>query len=378
MHVVFTAVPGHGHVNPMVPLARAFQARGDRVTFVTGSTMHERVQQLGFPCVTAGPDVQQMQHDALADPSVRELLADQPWRVAAAIFGGRVGPVLDDLAGVDLAPDLVVHDAYELAGPLFAARSGVPWVTHAVGPRWPVHLEEHLRDVVAGAWAAHGCIAPPRGGVGHHTYLELCPPGTRSDDSVTTDPTIEIRPVPLAEAPNPKVRFESDDRPRVYATLGTFSNADAAPFRTLLDAFAGTSAEVVMTVGDHVTPRDLAPVPPNVRIERYVPQAQLLADCDLVVCHGGSGTVLAALAAAVPVIIVPQGADQFRNAPFWERSGAAVVVPIDHLDADAIGAGLAAASPGAPLHRAAASVATSIAAMPPAVEVADRLARLAG
>lgn len=67
-----------------------------------------------------------MQSNALADPSVRALLDTELWVAAAAVFGGRAQPVGEDLDGVDLSPDLVIHDAMELAGPFIAARSGFP------------------------------------------------------------------------------------------------------------------------------------------------------------------------------------------------------------------------------------------------------------
>lgn len=365
MNVVFTAVPGHGHVNPMVPLARTLAARGHRVTFVTGAEMQARVAQLGFDCVAAGPTLEEMQATALADPGVRAVLATEPWKVAAAIFANRSQAVLADLDGLDLAPDVVVHDAYELAGPVLAARAGVAWVTHGLGPRWPSFLEDRVGTLVADLWGADG--APPRGGIGRHAYVEICPPAVRADDSVGTDPTIEARSEPLDEPPHPAGIEREPGRRRIYATLGTFSNAEPAPFRSLLDALADVDADVVMTVGDRVDRHALGTVPDNVVVERYVPQAQVLAGCDLAVCHGGSGTMLAALGRAVPVVIVPQGADQFRNAPFWARSGAAVVVPTGELSAAAIEGALSAGH----LRSAAESTARAIAAMPPVDVAAD-------
>lgn len=241
------------------------------------------------------------------------------------------------------------------------------WVSHGLGPRWPSFLEDGVGELVADLWGAGG--APPRGGIGRHAYVEICPPAVRSDDSVGTDPTIESRSVPLDEPPHAAALAPRPGRRRIYATLGTFSNAEPAPFRSLLDALAGVDAVTVMTVGDRIDRQALDPIPQNVLVERYVPQAQVLARCDLAVCHGGSGTMLAALGRGVPVVIVPQGADQFRNAPFWARSGAAVVVPAAELSVATIGDALAAGD----LRSAARSTARAIAAMPPVEAAADRV-----
>lgn len=374
MRFLFTAVPGHGHVNPMVPLARALQRRSHDVIFLTGSEMRSRIEQLGFHCVTAGPTVRQMQEQALADPAVRAL--DEPWKVAAAIFAGRVQPVLDEVPSDGLDADLVVHDAYELTGPLLAATRGVPWLTHALGPRWPSYLEEHVGGLLARHWAAPGLTAAPRAGIGHHGYLEICPPSVRADDAPTADPVIELRPTPLDE---PTVRIPSvgdGSRARIYATLGTVTNSDPAPYLVMLDRFAELDADVLLTTGGGVDPRAFGPLPGNVHVETYLPQAQVLASVDLVVCHGGSGTVLAALAHGRPVVLVAQGADQFRNAPFWARSGAVQVLTPDALTSEALADALAASRPGGAHRAAAEATAADIAAMPSPDSVASMVERL--
>ena len=58
----------------------------------------------------------------------------------------------------------------------------------------------------------------------------------------------------------------------------------------------------------------LGPLPANVHVEPWIDQARVLDHADLVVCHGGSGTALATLAAGVPLVLVPLFADQFENA----------------------------------------------------------------
>jgi UDP:flavonoid glycosyltransferase YjiC (YdhE family) len=59
-----------------------------------------------------------------------------------------------------------------------------------------------------------------------------------------------------------------------------------------------------------------------VRIEPFVPQAEVLPQADVVVCHGGSGSVVGALAHGVPLLVLPMGADQPDNAVRVEALGA--------------------------------------------------------
>lgn len=70
--------------------------------------------------------------------------------------------------------------------------------------------------------------------------------------------------------------------------------------------------------------RDL---PPNVRAVGWAPLAEALATCAGVVHHGGAGTLLAALAAGVPQIVVPGPGDRRRNAELVAARGAGLAVP---------------------------------------------------
>ncbi|HYK06877.1 MAG TPA: nucleotide disphospho-sugar-binding domain-containing protein [Gaiellaceae bacterium] len=114
----------------------------------------------------------------------------------------------------------------------------------------------------------------------------------------------------------------------------------------------------------------LGSVPAHVRIERVVPQQDVLPACSAVVAHAGSGSTLAALAHGLPLVLVPQGADQFENAARVEAAGAGVVVMPDGLSSESVRAALRLV-PGEPSFAAAAQkVAAEIAAMPGPGDVA--------
>jgi UDP:flavonoid glycosyltransferase YjiC (YdhE family) len=70
----------------------------------------------------------------------------------------------------------------------------------------------------------------------------------------------------------------------------------------------------------------LGAVPSNTRVAKWVDHDEVFRDASLVVCHGGSGTVFGALAAGVPLVVVPSFADQFDNGRKVTRAGAGEVV----------------------------------------------------
>ena len=98
-----------------------------------------------------------------------------------------------------------------------------------------------------------------------------------------------MRPAPL-----PATGTTHSDPPCVDLTLGTlFSNTEV--FGTVLAGLAGERVQVIVTVGADNDPAALEPVPANAKVERYIPQVELLPRCSAIIHHGGSGTMYGAL-----------------------------------------------------------------------------------
>jgi MGT family glycosyltransferase len=131
-------------------------------------------------------------------------------------------------------------------------------------------------------------------------------------------------------------------RPVVYATFGTeLPNIPVlavfpALFRAVIAGLRDEAGTLVVTVGRGKDPAELGPQPPHMRVERYVPQSLLLPHCDLVVCHGGHNTVLAAVGHGLPLVVVPIAADQPENARRCAELGLGRVVGPDERAPDAI------------------------------------------
>jgi MGT family glycosyltransferase len=116
------------------------------------------------------------------------------------------------------------------------------------------------------------------------------------------------------------------DRPVVYVGLGTVSN-EPAVFRAFIAGLRGEALTAIVTVGRDQDPADYGPPPASVHIERYIPLSLLLPHCDLAVTSGGSGTLTAALAHGLPVVVVPILADHPANAARCAELGLGRVVP---------------------------------------------------
>ncbi|MFL5736302.1 MAG: glycosyltransferase [Actinomycetota bacterium] len=113
--------------------------------------------------------------------------------------------------------------------------------------------------------------------------------------------------------------------PSVYFTLGTeFNDESGDLFDRVLAGLRAAEVHAVVTVGSEMDPSRFGAQPQRIRIERFVPQEELLASCDVVINHGGSGSTLGALSFGRPMVVIPLGADQLLNAERCEKLGVAL------------------------------------------------------
>jgi MGT family glycosyltransferase len=208
-----------------------------------------------------------------------------------------------------------------------------------------------------------------------HGYLDIYPPALPSGSRAHLGSTHLLRPQGFATAVGdspPEWVGRSGELPLVYVTFGTVFN-DVRQLLPIVEAMGGLAVRAVVTVGPRGDPGRLDPCPENVHVARYIPQGALLPYCSAVVSHAGSGTFLAALAAGLPQVCLPQGADQFLNAAACARAGAGIALPPGAVTVESVRDAVlrVLAEPG--FRAAAENVAGQLAAMPAPEEVADVL-----
>ncbi|HKR47970.1 MAG TPA: glycosyltransferase [Pseudonocardiaceae bacterium] len=320
----------------MLPLAAAARDRGHEVLWATAGDACPRVAAAGIPTASAGmpvADVLCEYHRRYPQPSTLtgEALADHMF---PQLFGAIAAPAMFD-AVVDLAtrwqPDVVVHEAAELAAPVAAAFLGRPHVTHGFGLVSPSYRVALATAEATHLWDAVGLEPRPYGGCYDHLYIDIYPPSMQPDDLGHVGRIQHLRPASLTRVAGdelpPAVGEALDARcPVVYLTFGTIFNVNDA-FRTAVAAVGRLHDIVcVVTVGPHGDLDAFGPQPSHVHIARYIPQSDLLPHCAAVVSHGGSGTLLGALAHGIPQVCLPQAADQFRNAEACDAAGAGIAL----------------------------------------------------
>ena len=158
--------------------------------------------------------------------------------------------------------------------------------------------------------------------------------------------------------------------------MGTVWNRNLNIFRTVIDAVHDEDITLVVTMGRLNDPVSLGPQPDNVHVHHYIPQGVLLPRCDAVVTHGGSGTTLGALAFGVPLLLLPQGADQYANAERIVDAGAGLQLLKADLSVEAVRNSLRAVLDDPSYRRAAGRIQTEIHQMPGTREAVTRIEAL--
>ncbi len=339
MRALLTCRPLAGHYRPMLPLARALAEAGHDVAFASGEPVAGEAKAEGFTSFRGGLDMDSVEPLARR---LRERAASLPasqvrhFLFAELFVRGELEPRANDLITIaeQWAPDVVVHDVAEFAAPLVATMAGIPYVEHSYGPAIPNDVLRGAGDAAAPFWTSRGLAPHPLGGLYRHLYLDVCPPSLQIPEAIPS----ALQAIRTVQSQPPAARLPWLDAlrgsPIVYITLGTVYNRNLDVFRTLLDGLRDEELNIVVTVGRHNDPAMLDSQPSNVHVHQYIPQELLLPHCAAVVTHGGAGSTLGALAFGLPLLMVPQGADQFFNTERVTAAGAAVQLIPDRLTAD--------------------------------------------
>jgi MGT family glycosyltransferase len=115
----------------------------------------------------------------------------------------------------------------------------------------------------------------------------------------------------------------ASDRPLVLVGLSSTVMRQESLLQRAADALGQLPVRGLVTTGPAVDPAVIA-APPNVTVEQWVRHADVLPHCSAVITHGGHGTVMKALIAGIPQVVVPLGRDQADNAARVVYAGAGV------------------------------------------------------
>ncbi len=348
VRILFTTHPAYGHFHPLLALASAARDAGHDVRFATSPRFMPVVEAAGFPSIGVGLDWLEADKSTVPDElkpapgsTLEQYFAQQFVTAPAERFARGV---VDHAA--TWRPELVVRERTEFGGSIAGAALDIP--VAAVQVASPSLMTPAVLDAIEGPYnrARTGLGLAPDEDLDElqsHVVLSFAPHSLH-DPLIDLPPSfVSFQPVALDRSASDTLPAWADPlgrtRPLVYATLGTvFNNPDyELPFfPSVLAGLRDEPLDLVVTVGPNVDPTRLGPQPANVSVVSYIPQSLLFPRCAAIVCHGGFGTMLAAIERGVPLLVVPFGADQPINARSIERLGIGLVIDEDEVTPERI------------------------------------------
>jgi MGT family glycosyltransferase len=167
-------------------------------------------------------------------------------------------------------------------------------------------------------------------------------------------------------------------KPVVYVSFGSQISWQPELFRTITEAAAPLGVTVVLSAGELADTDYSRSLPGDVVAVPYVPQRQLLTRAAAFVSHGGANSVMEAMTAGVPMLLLPVCNDQPIQAHFLTKAGAGLVLEPRTLTVEDCRTALRKLlEPGTPLRQKVAAIAASYQAHDGAKEAAEHIAGLA-
>ena len=377
--IMFASLGAYGHLYPMMPLALACAAAGHDTVVAVGPPFLGR---LPLPTVEGYPPTLEL------DWAVQEARRRHPdlhgedfgMAMFADVTAEHVAQTMIEQCQ-RMSPDLVIYEGMNTGAGIAASVLGIPAAAYAIALTTSVYSVLHPLTVryQRAIWLQRDLTPPEEDGLLAAVLINPAPRSLGPTGGAPV-PMFQIRSVAYNEsgAEVPAWLNAPRTRPRVYLTLGTVSFGAVEVLSRAINQIASLDIDILVTVGPEGEPAALGELPDNVHVERFVAQSAVLPLVDLIVHHGGTGTVLGALERGLPQLLLPQGADQFLNAEILTSAGAVRALRNDAQQDGAIGEAVQLLLGDCPERQAARHLRDEITAMPAPADVVPALVQLVG
>src|SRR6202171_2447340 len=312
--------PARGNLYPIVDTLLEVRNRGNEEQLRTLGAEIPVWRELGLHARGFNREIEKVTLDTWKANSPQEGLAQ-----ALKTYASRSTHEVPDIQGTiaEVKPDSLIIDVTTAGAAAVAEATGLPWAQTLPLFQWasfpgidptkltlvPFGLDPAGIEIVNARRREVG-LAPAQGAALFPAPLYLFyttytpEPGTPLPESFrVVGPGLWD---PASAVPDWYTALED---PVVVVSISSECQGDDALVRVTLEALAGEGVRVVVTTAAH-DPADFE-APPNTRLIRFLPHGPMLRKAACVVCHGGMGITQKALAAGVPLCVVPFGRDQF-------------------------------------------------------------------
>jgi MGT family glycosyltransferase len=347
---LFTAhASAMGHLNPLLTIAQQMQSEGHTCIFAghTRPNTEQVISTYGFRLIKIRPSLKNLGllFLPLTSGFFETFYASLQFFAGLDHYANAIGKILDNVQ-----PDTVVTDFSFFGSGLAAEVHNIPYVVlyHAglsfkgdgippfgsglpIGGAWGRQGEIYQRFFDFADHHVATTIARMRARLGVPAGMpySLTCPASAWLTLVLTAEAIEAPRYPLPptfffigpcfsgrkSAQSEGFPFEqfSQAQPKIYVSLGTVFNKKPQVFHKIIQAFAETGYQLIVSAGGAFDALRAQLLPQNVLLFPRVPQVEVLAKVDAVISHGGNNTTNETLAAGKPLLVMPVGGEQGDN-----------------------------------------------------------------
>ncbi|MBL0386904.1 glycosyl transferase family 1 [Tumebacillus sp. ITR2] len=347
---LFVNAGSEGHINPTLGVVQELTSRGAEVVYVTIEAFREHLERAGA--------------------SVRTI--DDQKFIKAFVSGGRnytleringllrtadlvIPSVLEQIKGEHF--DAIIHDSMFGCGRLLAQILKLPAINSCTSfaqskesfdkmmePFFTEVPAEIVKPITDTFQSLTESVKEKYGVEIQSPYEVFCNPAPLTIVYTTREfqPSGEaFDPTYKFVGPSISSRFTQENfdmtaiegKKPIYISLGTVFNRAVDFYKLCFEALGNTDHTIVMSIGDKTQFSELGEIPKNFIVKNYVPQTEVLQYASLFITHGGMNSTQEGLYYGVPLLVLPQGADQPIIAQQVAKIGAGLALHMQSLTA---------------------------------------------
>ena len=335
--IVFFCIPAHGHTNPTLGVVRELVSRGHQVWYYSYNIMREKIESAGATFVSC--DDYDMEQKLTPKDSVRvgkDLAFSTKILVDTTL-------ALDDKVCEDmksLKPDCIVADSMAVWGKAIAIKLGIPFVSSTTTFAFNQHsakimkqgIGELVRMLISMPKITKNIKRLQDKGYPIKSVLDII----QNDDNTHTIVYTSSDFQPCADTfsdkyvfVGPSIRPATDKIVKtkeklIYISMGTVNNDMMPLYKTCITTLADTEYQVIISVGNLVSIKEFGKLPENISVYEHVDQIAVLQVADIFLSHCGMNSVNESLYFGVPLLMLPQTAEQGGVAERVHQLGAGI------------------------------------------------------
>ena len=335
--IVFFCIPAHGHTNPTLGVVRELVSRGHQVWYYSYHALREKIESTGAVFVPCDDYDVESKLSAKDGARIGKDLAFSTKILVDTTLA------LDDKVCAEMAqlkPDCIVADSMAIWGKAVALKLGIPFVSSTTTFAFNQHSARVMKQgvgtliktILSMAKATKQIKRLQKKGYPVKNVLDLISNDDNIHTIVYTSP--EFQPCSETFSDNfsfvgPSIRpavdnIEKTQNKLIYISMGTVNN-DMLPFyKECIAALVDTDHQVILSVGHLVPVASFNDLPEHISVFPHVDQIAVLQQADVFVSHCGMNSVSESLYFGVPLVMLPQTAEQSGVAERVSQLGAGI------------------------------------------------------